>query len=51
MILLLSPKVKSFDYRCVIYDTSKSDAIDLLLNPVLDGCGYLWNEYERTRYL
>ena len=42
LILLLSLKViKSFDYRRVIYDISKSYPIDLLLNSVLDDRGYL----------
>lgn len=39
--------VKGIDYRCllslliIIYDIKKSDVTDLLVNSVLDGCGYI----------
>ena len=32
--------VKGIDYRCIIHDISKSDAIHFLENPVLDDPGY-----------
>ena len=32
--------VKSVDYRCIIYNISKSEAINLLKNYVLENCGY-----------
>ena len=37
--------VKGGGYHCVIHGISKSDAINLLENYVLDGCGYMWNIY------
>ena len=33
--------VKGVDYHCIIHDTSKSEAIRLLENSVLDDCGYI----------
>ena len=33
--------VKNVDYRCVIHKFSKSEAINLLKNPVLEGCWYV----------
>ena len=33
--------LKSFDYRYIIHDISKSEAINLLENSVLDVCGYI----------
>ena len=33
--------VKGIDYCCIIYSTSKSEAIHLLQNFVLDDCGYI----------
>ena len=32
--------VKGVDYCCIIHDISKSEAIHLLQNSVLDDCGY-----------
>ena len=32
--------VKNVDYRCIIYNISKSEAINLLKNSVLENCGY-----------
>ena len=31
--------VKNVDYRCIIYNISKSEAINLLKNCVLEDCG------------
>ena len=33
--------IKRDDYRCIIYDVSKSDAIHLLENSVLDDRGFI----------
>ena len=33
--------VKGFDYRCIIYDINKSEAINLLENYLLEYCGYI----------
>ena len=33
--------VKVIDYHCIIHDISNSDAIILLVNLVLDNCGYI----------
>ena len=33
--------VKRDDYRCIIYDVSKSDAIHLLENSMLDDRGFI----------
>ena len=33
--------VKNVDYCCIIHDISKSEAISLLKNSVLEDCGYL----------
>ena len=33
--------VTSVDYRCIIHGISKSKAIHLLKNSVLDNCGYI----------
>ena len=33
--------VKDIDYRCIIHDISKSDAIHMLENYVLDDRGYM----------
>ena len=33
--------VKNIDYRCIIHNTIKSEAITLLKNSVLQDCGYL----------
>ena len=33
--------VKNVDYRCIMYNITNSDAINLLENSVLDDCGYI----------
>ena len=33
--------VKNVDYRCIIKNLSKSEAINLLENSVLENCGYI----------
>ena len=33
--------VKDVDYRCIIHNISKSEAISLLQNPVLEDRGYI----------
>ena len=33
--------VKNVDYRCIIHNTSKSEAINLLKDSVLDDSGYI----------
>ena len=33
--------VKGVDYRCIIHDLTKSEAICLLENYMLDDCGYM----------
>ena len=33
--------VKNVDYRCIIHNISKSEAINLLKNSVLEDCGYI----------
>ena len=33
--------VKNLDYRCIIYNISKSEAINLLENSVLEDRGYI----------
>ena len=33
--------VKNVDYRCIIHNISKSEAINLLENYVLEDCGYI----------
>ena len=33
--------VKNVDYRCIIYNISKSEAITLLKNYVLENCWYI----------
>ena len=42
--------VKGVDYCCIIHDISKSEAIHLLENSVLDHRWYILNAYERNRY-
>ena len=42
--------VKGVDYRCIINDISKSDAIHLLENFVLDDRVYIKNAYQRNQY-
>ena len=34
--------VKNVDYRCLIHNISKSDAINLLKNSVFEICGYIY---------
>ena len=33
--------IKNFDYLCIILNISKSEAINLLENSVLENCGYI----------
>ena len=33
--------VKNVDYRCIIHNISKPEAINLLKNSVLEDCGYI----------
>ena len=33
--------VKVIDYYCIIHDISNSDGISLLVNLLLDNCGYI----------
>ena len=33
--------VKNLDYQCIIHNISKSEAINLLENSVLENCGYI----------
>ena len=33
--------VKNVDYRCIIHNISKSEAVNLLENSVLEDCGYI----------
>ena len=33
--------VKNVDYRCIIYNISKSEAVHLLKRFVLENCGYI----------
>ena len=37
--------VKSVDYRCIITNVSKSEAINLLKNPVLENRRYILKKY------
>ena len=37
-------------YRCIIYNISKSDAIHLLENFMLDDRAYILNAYQRNQY-
>ena len=34
--------VKNIDYRCIIFNISKSEAINLLKNSVLENPGHIW---------
>ena len=34
--------VKNVDYRCIIHNISKSEAINLLESAVLENCGYIY---------
>ena len=40
--------IKNVDYRCIIHHISKSDAINLLENSVLENCGYISNNNYLT---
>ena len=43
--------VKCVDYRCIIHDISKSEAIHLLENYMLEYLGYIYkNAYQRNQY-
>ena len=33
--------IKNVDYRCIIHEISKSEAINLLENSALEDCGYI----------
>ena len=37
---IASTTIKNVDCRCIIYNISKSEAIDLLKNSILKNCGY-----------
>ena len=43
--------VKGFDYRCIIHNISKSEAISLLEISVLEDRGYIQNACQRTQLL
>ena len=34
--------VKNVDYRCIIHNINKSEAINLLQNSLLEECGYIY---------
>ena len=34
--------IKNVHYRCIIHNISKSEAINLLENSVLENCGYIY---------
>ena len=34
--------VKNVDYRCIIHNISKTEAINLLENSILEHCGYIY---------
>ena len=42
--------VKDVDYHCIIHEISKSEAIRLLENSVLDECRLYKNAYARKHY-
>ena len=42
--------VKGDYYRCIIYGVSKSDAIHLLENYMLDDYGYIQNAFQRNQH-
>ena len=42
--------VTGFDYRCVIHGISKSEAIHLLKNSVLNDRRYISNACKRNQY-
>ena len=35
--------VENVDYYCIIHNISKSEALNLLKDPVLENCGYIQN--------
>ena len=37
---------KNVHYRCIIHNISKSEAINLLENSVLENCGYIYIKYS-----
>ena len=37
--------IKKVDYHCIIHNISKSEAINLLKNSVLESCGYIYKKY------
>ena len=41
---------KVVDYRCIIHDIRKSEAIYVLENSVLDDSGYIRNAYHRNQH-
>ena len=41
---------KDIDSRCITYDVSKSDAINLLDIYVPDDQGFIWNVFETNQY-
>ena len=41
--------VKEVEYRCIIHDISKSEAIHLLGNCVLDNRGFIKNACQRNQ--
>ena len=42
--------IKGVDYRCIIYGISKSEAINLLANYVLEERGMYKYSYQRNQY-
>ena len=41
---------KDVDYCCIIFDLSKSEAIHLVGNSVLNNCEYISNTCQRIQY-
>ena len=33
--------IKNVEYRCIIYNISKCETVNLLINSVLEDCGYI----------
>ena len=58
-LLIISPginstaiiTVKGVDYRFIICDVSKSNGLHLLVNSLLQGCGFMQNSFQRNQYL
>ena len=42
--------IKEVDYCCIIHEISKSEAISLLENSVLNDCGYISNACQKSQY-